>query len=259
MRTAADVTVDAVSGDLVLGIDIGGTGIKGAPVDVDAGRLTQKRHRILTPHPATPTAVADVVGEVVQHFDWTGAVGCTFPAVVKRGVVCTAANVDERWIGTDAVATFAPSVKGPLTVLNDADAAGLAEVRFGAGKGVDGVVLMITLGTGIGCGLFVDGTLVPNTELGHIEINGKDAEKQAAFSVRERKDLSWRDYAKRVTTYLQHLDALVWPDLVIIGGGASRDADKLLPHLDVRPKVVVASLENEAGIVGAALAAHGRR
>jgi polyphosphate glucokinase len=258
VRTSADVTVDAVSDDLVLGIDIGGTGIKGAPVDVGTGQLTTKRKRILTPHPATPSAVATVVGELMQHFEWTGPVGCTFPAVVKRGVVLTAANVDKRWIGTDAVATFAAAIPGPLTVLNDADAAGLAEVTFGVGKGVDGVVLMITLGTGIGCGLFVDGTLVPNTELGHIEIGGKDAEKQAAFSVRERKHLSWPDYGKRVTTYLQHLDALLWPDLVIIGGGASRDGDKLLRHLDVRPKVVIASLENEAGIVGAALAAHRR-
>ena len=242
----------------MLGIDIGGSGIKGAPVDVDSGQLAADRYRIVTPQPATPNSVAEVVGELVHHFDWSGPVGCTFPAVVKDGVVLTAANVDKRWIGTDAAAAFASAIDGPLTVLNDADAAGIAEMTFGVGKGVGGVVLMITLGTGIGCGMFNDGELVPNTELGHIEIDGKDAEKRAAFSVRDRKGLSWKRYAARVQTYLERLDALLWPDLVIIGGGASKKADKLLPLLDVRPKVVAAALLNEAGIVGAALAAHRR-
>ena len=239
----------------MMGVDIGGTGIKGAPVDVDKGTLTGERFRILTPQPATPNAVANVVGEVVAHFDWSGPVGATFPAVVKDGVTLSAANVDKKWIGTDAAALFTKQLGSPTVVLNDADAAGLAEMHFGAGRGQPGVVLMITLGTGIGCGMFLDGKLVPNTELGHIEINGKDAERTASEIVRERKKLSWKRYAKRVERYLQRLDALLWPDLIIIGGGASKKADRFLPRIKVRPPVVVAKLQNEAGIVGAALAA----
>ena len=238
-----------------MGVDIGGTGIKGAPVDLDKGVLTEDRLRILTPQPATPKAVADVVAEVVNHFGWVGPVGATFPAVVKQGVALSAANVDREWIGTDAAALFTQRLGSPATVVNDADAAGLAEMRYGAGAGRSGVVVMITLGTGIGCGMFVDGKLVPNTELGHIEIDGKDAERLAADSVRERKELSWKKYAERVEEYLRRLDALIWPDLVIIGGGASKKAEKFLPLIDVRPEVVPAALQNEAGIVGAALAA----
>ena len=239
----------------MLGIDIGGTGIKGAPVAIATGQLTTDRLRILTPEPATPDAVTGVVREVVEHFSWDGPIGCTFPGVVKGGVVLTAANVDKAWIGTDARELFGRELRTRPTVLNDADAAGMAEVCFGAGRDRSGVVLMVTLGTGIGCGMFLDGKLVPNTELGHIEIDGKDAELLAAESVRERKDLSWKDYAARVETYLRRLDALLWPDLFIIGGGASKKADKLLPHIDVRPDVVAATLQNDAGIVGAALAA----
>ncbi|MEY2581768.1 MAG: polyphosphate glucokinase, partial [Ilumatobacteraceae bacterium] len=168
-----------------MGVDIGGTGIKGAPVDIEKGELAGERFRILTPHPATPKAVADVVGEVVEHFSWNGPVGTTFPAVVKEGVTLTAVNVDSEWIGTNAAELFTERLNMPVTVMNDADAAGLAEMRFGAGRGRTGVVLMITLGTGIGCGMFLDGKLVPNTELGHIEIDGKDAETMAADSVRE--------------------------------------------------------------------------
>ncbi len=244
-----------MSENVVLGIDIGGTGIKGAPVDIDDGTLTAERFRVLTPHPATPKAVADVVAEVVEHFGWQGAVGLTFPAVVKDGVTYTAANVDKEWVGVDADTMFGERLGLPVTMLNDADAAGAAEMRFGAGKGERGLVLMITLGTGIGCGMFYDGVLIPNTELGQIEIDGRDAEGFAADSVRERKGLKWREYAERVELYLRRLDALLWPDLVILGGGASKKADKLLPRLDVRPKVVAARLLNEAGIVGAALAA----
>ncbi|HEY2815085.1 MAG TPA: ROK family protein [Acidimicrobiales bacterium] len=245
-----------MSDNVVMGVDIGGTGIKGAPVDVETGELEGERFRVLTPKPATPKAVADVVGQVVEHFEWKGPVGATFPAVVKNGVTMSAANVDKEWIGADADQILTDRLSMPVLVLNDADAAGLAEVRFGAGKDRKGVVLMITLGTGIGCGMFLDGKLVPNTELGHIEIDGKDAESLAADSVRERKGLSWKDYATRVETYIRRLDALMWPDLVILGGGASKKADKLLPRLDVRPEVVAATLLNEAGIVGAALAAH---
>ena len=240
---------------VVMGVDIGGTGIKGAPVDVEKGLLADDRFRVLTPRPATPHAVADVVAEVVEHFGWIGPIGATFPAVVKNGITHSAANVDKEWIGAPAAELFTQRLGSPVTVLNDADAAGLAEVRFGAGRDRSGVVVVITLGTGIGCGMFVDGRLVPNTELGHIELNGKDAERYAADSVRERKKLSWKKYARRVEEYLQRLDALIWPDLIIIGGGASKKAAQFLPHINVRPPIVPAQLLNEAGIVGAALAA----
>ena len=245
--------------NLVLGVDIGGTGIKGAPVDVERGTLAGERLRILTPQPATPKPVADVVADIAGHFGWVGRVGVTFPAVVKSGVALTAVNVDEEWVGTDAAELFTNRLGSPVTVLNDADAAGLAEMRFGAGRDQKGVVVMITLGTGIGCGMFVDGRLIPNTELGHIEIDGKDAERIAADSVRERKNLSWKKYASRVEEYLRRLDKLIWPDLIIIGGGASKKADQFLPYVDVRPPVVPATLQNEAGIVGAALAAEVRQ
>jgi polyphosphate glucokinase len=238
-----------------MGVDIGGTGIKGAPVDVAAGTLAGERFRLLTPKPATPKSVSDVVAKVVEHFDWKGPVGATFPAVVKNGVTMTAANVNSRWVGTDAEKVLTERLGSPTIVLNDADAAGIAEIRFGAGRDRKGLVLMITLGTGIGCGMFYDGVLVPNCELGHLEIDGKDAESVAADSTRERKGLSWKKYAGRVETYIRRLDALIWPDLVILGGGASKNADKLLPRLDVRPEVVAATLLNEAGIVGAAIAA----
>jgi polyphosphate glucokinase len=244
-----------VAENVVMGIDIGGTGIKGAPVDVEKGELAGERFRILTPHPATPKAVADVVGEVVEHFDWNGPVGATFPAVVKEGITLSAANVDREWIGANAEEVFTQRLGMPVTVMNDADAAGLAEMRFGAGRGRTGVVLTITLGTGIGCGMFLDGKLVPNTEFGHIELDGKDAETIAADSVRERKELTWKKYAVRVEQYLRRLDALLWPDLIIIGGGASKKAEKFLPLINIRPEVVPAELQNEAGIVGAALAA----
>jgi polyphosphate glucokinase len=244
-----------VADSIVMGVDIGGTGIKGALVDIEKGERTGERFRVLTPQPATPKAMAEVVGEVVEHFGWSGPVGATFPAVVKDGVTLSAANVDKEWIGAKADELFTQRLNVPVTVLNDADAAGLAEMRFGAGRGRAGVVIMLTLGTGIGCGMFLDGKLVPNTELGHIEIDGKDAETIAADSVRVRKELSWKKYASRVEQYVRRLDALLWPDLIIIGGGASKKAEKFLPLIDVRPEVVAAKLENEAGIVGAALAA----
>jgi polyphosphate glucokinase len=244
-----------MSDNIVMGVDIGGTGIKGAPVDIDKGVLVGERFRILTPQPATPKAVAEVVGEVVEHFGWKGPVGATFPAVVKDGITLSAANVDKEWVGANADELFTERLDMPVTVLNDADAAGLAEMAFGAGKGRNGIVIMVTLGTGIGSGMFLDGKLVANSELGHIEINGKDAEKRAADSVRVRKELSWKDFAKRVEEYIRKLDALLWPDLIIIGGGASKKGEKFLPLIDVRPEVVAATLQNEAGIVGAALAA----
>ncbi len=238
----------------VLGIDIGGTGIKGAPVDITTGKLLADRHRILTPHPATPKAVAEVVGELAAFFDWKGPTGATFPAVVKQGVTLTAANVDKQWIGTDAAALLADAIGAPVTVVNDADAAGIAEMEFGAGVGSSGVVMMITLGTGIGSALFVDGTLVPNTELGHLELRGMDAERRAADSVREAENLSWTKWAKRLDEYFELLHALFTPDLFIVGGGISKKADKFLPHLTVATPIVPAQMLNNAGIVGAALA-----
>ncbi|HZP29050.1 MAG TPA: ROK family protein [Acidimicrobiia bacterium] len=239
----------------LLGIDIGGTGIKGAPVDVRTGELIAPRERILTPHPATPDAVAKVVAELFQHFDWTGPAGATFPAVIKDGVARTAANVDPAWIGTDAASLFTKATGAPVTVLNDADAAGIAEMEFGAGRGRRGVVLMVTLGTGIGSALFLDGALVPNTELGHLEVRGKEAEKRAAEIVREREGLTWEKYAKRLQEYFSTVEALFSPDLIIVGGGISKKADRFLPLVKLRTAVVAAQLQNEAGIVGAAVAA----
>jgi polyphosphate glucokinase len=239
----------------VLGIDIGGTGIKAAPVDTATGQLMAARQKLGTPQPATPAGVAKVVGQLVQDFKWDGPVGITFPGVVVGGVIHTAANMDPSWIGVDAAKLFGSETKLAVTVLNDADAAGVAEMRFGAGKGVQGTVLLLTLGTGIGSALFIDGLLVPNTEFGHIEIRGKDAEKRASEHAREEHDLSWGDWAGRVDEYLEQMEALLSPGLIIIGGGVSRKSDKFLPYLTrLRAKVVPASLHNDAGIVGAAMA-----
>ncbi len=239
----------------LLGIDIGGTGMKAAPVDTDTGELITDRYRVLTPQPATPDAVAGVVGELARHFDWTGPVGAAFPAVIRRGVAESAANVDKSWIGTDAAKQFSEATGAPVTVLNDADAAGLAEMEFGVGKGRRGVVLVVTLGTGIGSALFADGALVPNTELGHLDIRGKDAEKRASATVRETEGLSWKAWAKRLQEYFDSVEALFSPDLLIIGGGVSKKADRFLPYIETRAEMVPAQLLNEAGIVGAAVAA----
>jgi polyphosphate glucokinase len=239
----------------ILGIDIGGTGIKGAPVDLDKGTLAADRFRIPTPPGGSPGDVAKVVSEIVAHFDTTGPVGCTFPAVMQHGVALTAANVDKSWIGTDAQALFEGEVKRPFVVVNDADAAGIAEVEHGAGRDQPGTIVLITLGTGIGSALFTDGVLVANTEFGHLEIRGKAAEQRASEKAREDHDLSWDKWAKRVNEVLAHIEALVCPDLFIVGGGVSKKSEKFLPLLEVRAKVVPAQLLNEAGIVGAAIAA----
>ena len=241
-----------------LGIDIGGSGIKGAPVDTETGNLLSERFRIPTPQPATPAAMIAVTAEVVRHFDWQGPIGCGFPAVVRGGEVFTAANIDPSWIGVRIEDELQRAVGVPVRVINDADAAGLAEMRWGAGKGRGGVVLIVTLGTGIGSGLFVDGKLVPNTELGHVEIRGKEAEDRAADSVRERKGLTWKRWAKRVDEYLDTMERLLWPDLIIIGGGVSADAAKFLPYLSSRTDIVPAQMLNNAGIAGAALASISR-
>ncbi|MCK9589028.1 MAG: ROK family protein [Terrimicrobiaceae bacterium] len=243
----------------VLGIDIGGTGIKGAPVDVETGELLAERFRIPTPHPALPNAVADVVGQIARHFDYSGPAGVTFPAIVKKGVVYSATNVDESWIGTNAAELFRSHLGGPVTVVNDADAAGIAEMHFGAGRGRAGVVILLTFGTGIGSAIFHDGKLLPNSEFGHLQIHGKDAEKRASEKVREEKGLSWKKWAGRVSDYLACLEGLFSPDLFIIGGGVSNKSEKFLPFLAAKTKVVVeaAQMRNEAGIIGAAcLAVH---
>jgi polyphosphate glucokinase len=237
----------------VLGIDIGGTGIKGAPVDLGTGALTSERVRILTPSPATPAAVADVVVKVLDEIGVEGPVGLTLPSVVTGGVVRTAANIDQGWLGTNAVELFAKATGRDVAVVNDADAAGIAEVRFGAGAGRSGVIVVVTLGTGIGSGLFVDGTLVPNTELGHLHLHHGEAEDWAADSVRERDDLSWKEYAERLEHYLELVQSLFWPSLIIIGGGISKKSDKYLPYIKVDTEVVAANLQNDAGIVGAAM------
>jgi polyphosphate glucokinase len=237
-----------------LGIDFGGSGIKGAPVDVDTGEFIGDRVRIETPQPATPEAVADVFVELLGRFpDSAGSVGVTVPAVVRHGVASSAANIDRAWIGTDADALFTEATGRDVHVVNDADAAGLAEVRYGAAAGRRGLVILTTLGTGIGSALVYDGVLVPNSELGHLEIDGKDAEKAAANSVREKHDLSWSKWAKRLTTYYRTLEKLFSPDLFVLGGGVSKHADKFLDLIDIETEIVPAKLQNRAGIVGAAL------
>ena len=237
-----------------LGVDIGGTGIKGAPVDMASGRLLAERFRLQTPHPATPQAVAKAVSEIANYFNWQGPIGCGFPAVIRGGIVHTAANVDATWVGTDAQTLFEQDMGCRCTVANDADVAGLAEMRFGAGRGRDGVVLVVTLGTGIGSALFLSGQLVPNTELGHVELKGMEAELWAADSARKREDLSWKKWAKRVDIFLQRMRDYFWPELIIIGGGVSKKHEKFIPLLTVEAEVVPAQLRNEAGIIGAALA-----
>ena len=237
-----------------LGIDIGGTGIKGAPVDTAEGRLLEERFRVETPQPATVEDVVSSVAEVARHFNWTDEIGCGFPSAVKRGVILTAANIDSGWIGTDAKSRIEQVTKCRTHVINDADAAGLAEIHFGAGKGNPGVVFMVTVGTGLGTALFVNGTLVPNTELGHIDIRGKEAEHRASNRIRLEKELSWKDWAPRFGEYLRYIEKLFWPDLFIIGGGGSKSFNKFAPHLEVRTPVVPAQMLNEAGIIGGAMA-----
>jgi polyphosphate glucokinase len=239
----------------VLGIDIGGTGIKGAPVDLTTGTLLAERFRIPTPQPATPEAMAATAHEIVKHFDWKGDIGIGFPAVVKNGVVRTAGNIDKSWIGCDGKALFEKEFGLPVTMVNDADAAGYAEMAFGAGKDVSGSVLIVTLGTGIGTAMFLNGKLFPNTELGHMIIREKDAELRASASARERNEWSWKKWGANVSEYLSELHRLLWCDLFIIGGGASNKWEKMAPHVNCPAEVVPAKLANLAGIVGAAMAA----
>ena len=238
----------------VLGIDIGGSGIKGAPVDIETGQLLAERLRLITPDPSTPRSCAECIAEIAKHFQWDARIGCGYPGVVKNGVTLTAANVDPGWINLDAKTLSERTTNCKTSVINDADAAGLAEIRFGAGRDVKGLVFMITLGTGIGTALFVDGKLVPNTELGHLEVRGKDAELRASDRARVKKNLSWKDWARRLDEYLDVLERLFWPDLIIVGGGASKNHEKFIPFLTIRTPIVPAQMFNDAGIVGAALA-----
>ncbi|MFI9175168.1 polyphosphate--glucose phosphotransferase [Streptomyces lincolnensis] len=242
----------------IFGVDIGGSGIKGAPVDLDKGDLAEERFKVLTPHPATPDGVADGVRQVVEHYGWTGPVGLTFPGVVTGGAtIRTAANVDKAWIDTDARALFSDRLGGlPVTVVNDADAAGVAEMNFGAGRDRKGTVILLTFGTGIGSAVFVDGVLVPNTELGHLELHGHDAEKRASSKAKEDEELTWEQWAHRVQKYLAHVEMLFSPELFIIGGGVSRKSQKFLHHIEgIQAELVPAQLLNNAGIVGAAMRA----
>jgi polyphosphate glucokinase len=242
-------------GNVILGIDVGGSGVKGAPVDLATGTLTEERHRVPTPQPAYVDNLVATVAEVAGRFPGADRVGITFPGVVVDGVVRTAANVDRSWIDAPAADLFGAAVGHPVVVLNDADAAGVAEMEFGVGKGQPGTTLMLTFGTGIGSALFRDGRLVPNTELGHLELHGHDAELKASDRAREVEDLDWKQWAHRVQMYLRHVEYLLQPDLIIIGGGVSKKADRFLPHVSIRTRVVPAALQNNAGIIGAAIAA----
>jgi polyphosphate glucokinase len=237
---------------IALGVDIGGSGIKGAPVDLALGSLTEERVRIDTPQPSTPDAVAEVVSEIVSSFSYEGPVGCTLP---QHGVVNTAANIDDGWIGLDGRELLERRLKVPVALLNDADAAGIAEVTYGAAKNVPGLVCLLTFGTGIGSALFIDGVLVPNSEFGHLEFKGKDAEDYASARTRKAENLSWEEWGGRVAEYLQHLERIITPDLFIIGGGVSRKLDEFREFIEVATPIVPARLRNSAGIVGAALTA----
>jgi len=237
----------------VLGIDIGGSAVKGAPVDTVTGKLLAPRHRIATPDLLRPPAMARVVAELARHFDWRGPIGCGFPGVVHGGTIRFVGNLHDSFVGCDVARLFGRAAGCPVRVVNDADAAGLAEVRFGAGRGRQGTVLMLTFGTGVGSALFVDGCLYPNTEFGQLPFKGRPAERRVSAAVRERRGLSYRKWARRVSDYLCVVEHLLWPELIIVGGGISAEHDKWFKHLSIRSRIVPAKLRNEAGIVGAAL------
>jgi polyphosphate glucokinase len=239
---------------IALGIDVGGSGIKGAPVNLKTGKLLAERVRIKTPKMAEPKPVAAVIAEIARSFGWTGPIGVGFPAPVKEGTVLMAANISEKWVGVNGDKLLGKVTGCPCSLINDADAAGLAEMRFGAGKGRAGTVIMVTLGTGIGTAVFHNGNLLPNTEFGHLDMDGMDAEHRASDAARQRQELSWKKYAKQLNAFLAEMESLFWPDLFIIGGGISKESEKYLPLLKIETPVVPAQFLNEAGIVGAALA-----
>ena len=243
----------------VLGIDIGGTGVKGAPVDLATGEFVRDRLKIATPKPATPEAVSDVVARIADHFDddlGDSPIGIAIPAVAQHGVARSAANIDPSWVDTDVDALFTERLSRPVHVVNDADAAGVAEARYGVAHDVPGLVILTTLGTGIGSAFLLDGKLMPNSELGHLEIDGHDAEHRAAQSAKERENLSYAQWAKRLQRYYGFVENIFWPDLFVVGGGISKSSDKFLPLLDLRTPIVPAKLRNSAGIVGAAWLAY---
>jgi polyphosphate glucokinase len=260
MTTADSTNPSPTNGEPVtparrgFGVDVGGSGIKGGIVDLDTGELVGDRYKLPTPQPATPSAVATTIADVVNEFGWTGPLGVTYPGVVTQGIVRTAANVDKKWIGTNARDSISAALNGQeVVVLNDADAAGLAEVRYGAAKGRAGLVIVTTLGTGIGSAMVYNGVLVPNSELGHLEIDGHDAESRAANSARERDELSFKHWAKRLTKYYRTLEMLFSPDLFVVGGGISKESEEFLPMVDIDTEIIPAKLLNRAGVVGAAL------
>jgi len=239
----------------VLGIDIGGSGIKGALVDMDTGNLLAARYRLKTPSPAEPQPVAETVAKIADHFSWKGRLGIGFPGVIRKGVTLTAANIHNDWVGLNA-AKFIKKVTGRKTcIINDADAAGLAEMAFGAGKDRQGVVILVTIGTGLGTAIFTDGHLVPNSEFGHLDLNGVEAEWFASDAARKRDKLSWKKWGHRFDQYLHAMEKLFWPDLIILGGGISKKHEEFFPYLTVQAEVVPAKMLNEAGIVGAAIGA----
>jgi polyphosphate glucokinase len=238
----------------ILGIDIGGSGIKGAPVNIETGKLLSERIRIPTPNPSSPEKVATILTDIVKHFSWSGPGGSGFPAVVNNGKIFTASNIDKKWIGTNASDLFTKSTGCDFVVINDADAAGIAEMEFGAGRDNKGVVFVITVGTGIGTALFSKGRLVPNTELGHIILRDIIAERYCSDAIRKNEDLSWKKWSNRFNEYLAEIERLFWPDLIIIGGGMSKKHSKFFHHMEIKTKVVAARLRNEAGMIGAAMA-----
>lgn len=239
----------------ILGIDVGGTGIKGAIVDTKTGDLLTERHRIPTPKPATPEAVIETIFKLVKKFDWHGPIGCGFPAAIQDEIVRTASNIDKSWIGVNAAWHIQKATGCPTHLVNDVDAAGFAEMTFGAGKRETGTVVIVAFGTGIGTAIFNNKNLLPNTELGHMKINGMIAEHFAANSIREKEELSWKTWGTRVNEYLQTIENLFWPNLIIIGGGVSKYFDNFSPFLNLQTLVVPALNRNHAGIIGAALAA----
>lgn len=241
----------------ILGIDIGGTGIKAAIVDTEKGTLISEKHRIPTPRPATPTAIAKVIKQLTEHFDWKGLVGCGFPTPIRHGVCTFGSNLHPNWRGVQVDELFEKETGNTFYIVNDADAAGLAEVSFGAGKDKNGVIIVITIGTGIGSGLFLNGNLIPDTEFGHILSHKGDIfERYCADSVRKRKGLSKKKWAKRLERYFRHLDFILSPDMIIVGGGISNKFEKIEPHLNVNIPIKAAVLQNNAGIVGASMAAN---
>jgi len=242
--------------NIVLGIDIGGTGIKGAPVEITAGRLLADRKKILTPKPATPAAVAETFRDLVEFHKWQGLIGVGFPAIIKEGIAHSAANIDKSWVGVNVEKLLSDAVGCPVVAVNDADAAGVAEIQFGGGEGVKGTVLLITIGSGLGSALFVDGKLVPNSEFGHLFLKGDIAEKYASNWAREHNELSWEDWGKRFNEYLHHVNRIISPDLILLGGGASKQFDSFSSVIDVSIKVMPAQHRNGAGTIGAAIYAY---